>query len=83
MVKSEVLASRLGQLEIDSLILEVHSWRDSDDHELSDTTVPNEEGPDITVTPEADVGSRQPSSRPKRTAALNGREIITVLAEDS
>ena len=61
----------------------MHSWRDSDDHGLTDTTVPNEQGPDITVTPEADVGSRQPSSRPKRTAAQNAREIIRVLAEDS
>ena len=44
---------------------------------------PNEQGPDITVTPEADVGSRQPSSRPKRTAAQNARVIIRVLIEDS
>ena len=56
---------------------------DSDNHGLSDITVPNEKGPDITVTPEADVGSRQPSSSPKRTAAQNAREIIRVMAEDS
>ena len=63
--------------------LEVHSWSDFDDHRLSDTTVPNEQGPDITVNPEADVGRRQPSSCPKRTAAQSASEIIRVLAEDS
>ena len=37
----------------------------------------------ISLTPEAEVGSRQPSLRPKRTTAQNAREIIRVLAEDS
>ena len=92
MVKSEVLASGLGELEINPLICIDQSnccihWKCIVGEIPTiigyDTTDPNEQGPDITVTPEADVGSRQSSFRPKKTAAQNAREIIRVLAEDS
>ena len=54
-ILTRTVGNRLNYLQRPAQLLyplEVHSWRDSDDHGLSDTTVPNEQGPDITVTPE-------------------------------